>query len=415
MTQAIDQTSVTLRRALTLPLFTLYGLGVTVGAGIYVLIGTTAAQAGAQAWLAFVLAAIVVGFTAFSFAELSTRFPVSAGEAAYVEAGLNSPRLALAVGVLVALSGMISAAAISVGASGYLSGLTGLPGAPLIVGIVVAMGLLAWWGIAQSVMVAAGITVLELLGLGFVIFWGLVMAPGDGVAPAQLLPTSGAFPWAGVAGASLLAFFAFIGFEDMVNVAEEVQNPRIAIPRGILLTLVLAAVLYVATCIAVLLAVPVADLAASAAPLTLVFATAPAAVQAGFSALAVVATINGVLIQMIMASRVLFGLARRGHLPARLATLSPGRKTPSVATALVAVGILGLALFFPIVQLAEWTSLIVLSVFTVVNLSLIALKCRSSGPVGGPVGGGGDHFSVPLIVPVLGVTTSLALLATSVL
>jgi len=398
---------VVLRRALNLPLFTLYGLGVTVGAGIYVLIGTTAALAGGQAWLSFVLAAIVVGFTAFSFAELSTRFPVSAGEAAYVEAGLNRPGLAFIVGLLVAASGMISAAAICVGASGYLSDLTHLPAAPLIVGIVAAMAVLAWWGIAQSVLVAAVITVLEVCGLGFVIFWGLVMAPADGLPPAQLLPTAGSVSWAGIAGASLLAFFAFIGFEDMVNVAEEVQNPRDALPKGIILTLVLAAILYVATCIAVLLSVPMADLAGSNAPLTLVFASAPAAVQNLFSALAVVATINGVLIQMIMASRVLYGLAKRGRLPAVLASLSPRRQTPGAATALVSGCILILALLLPIEQLAAWTSVIVLSVFTVVNLSLIGLKWRGEK--------GGDHFAVPVIVPILGVITSLAMLATSLL
>jgi APA family basic amino acid/polyamine antiporter len=177
-----------LRRSLTLPLLTLYGLGVTVGAGIYVLIGATVAQAGPYAWIAFLLAAFVVGFTAFSYAELATRYPVSAGEAAYVEAGLRRPRLATVVGMLVAVSGIVSASAISVGASGYFGGLTGLPSSPLIVGIVVAMGLLAWWGITQSVIVAAIITVIEILGLAFVIVWGIALSEQNGVPVANLLP-----------------------------------------------------------------------------------------------------------------------------------------------------------------------------------------------------------------------------------
>jgi len=154
-----------LRRALTLPLLTLYGLGVTVGAGIYVLIGATAADAGPYAWAAFLLAAIVAAFTAFSYAELATRYPVSAGESAYVEAGFGRTDLATAVGALVAASGLVSASAITIGASAYLGGLTAAPAPALIVGIVAAMGLLACWGITQSVTAAAIVTVIEIPGL----------------------------------------------------------------------------------------------------------------------------------------------------------------------------------------------------------------------------------------------------------
>lgn len=393
-----------LQRSLTLPLLTLYGLGVTVGAGIYVLIGATVAQAGPYAWVAFLLAAFVVGFTAFSYAELTTRYPVSAGEAAYVEAGFGKPRLATAVGTLVAASGMVSAAAIAVGASGYLGELTGLPSSALIVGIVAAMGLLAWWGITQSVMAAAIITVIEILGLAFVIVWGFALAEPSGVTVSELLPPMQGGHWGSIVAASLLAFFAFIGFEDMVNVAEEVKDPRRTMPRAIAITLAVATLLYIATCIAVLVAVPMADLAGSSAPLTLVFADAPKSVQSGFAAIAVVATVNGVLIQMIMSSRVLYGMADRGGLPKSFARLSPKTRTPTVATAFVALTILCLSLFLPIERLAGWTSQIVLGVFVFVNLSLVALKRRSDAA--------GDHFTVPILVPVCGVITSLALLAT---
>ena len=137
-----------LRRALTTPLLTLYGLGVTIGAGIYVLVGATAKEAGAHASISFLLAAIVVSLTALSYAELATRYPVSAGEAAYVEAGFNAPAMSLIVGLAVAASGMISASAVAMGAASYLHGLVGLPATGLTIAVVSVMGLVAMWGIA---------------------------------------------------------------------------------------------------------------------------------------------------------------------------------------------------------------------------------------------------------------------------
>lgn len=396
-----------LRRSLTLPLLTLYGLGVTVGAGIYVLIGVTAAEAGPYAWVAFLLAAFVVGFTAFSYAELATRYPVSAGESAYVDAGFGRADFATAVGLLVAGSGLVSASAITVGASGYLGSLTGAQPSALILGIVTTMGLLAWWGITQSVVVAGIVTVIEILGLIVVIGWSMAMTERLGVSPKDMIPPVWGGHWTGIISATVLAFFAFIGFEDMVNVAEEVENPRQTIPKAIIYTLVIATVLYLATCIAVSMAVPMEALAGSPAPLALVFADAPEAMQLSFTAIAIVATVNGVLIQMIMVSRVIYGMADRGRLPAYFSRLSARTQTPSVATAFVAICILTLSLFLPIERLAEWTSQIVLCVFVCVNLALVAIKRRAEPS--------GDHFSTPLLVPVCGMFTSGILLAASLL
>ncbi len=403
-----EQDHPTLRRSLTLPLLTLYGLGVTVGAGIYVLIGATVSQAGPFAWIAFLLAAVVVGFTALSYAELATRYPVSAGEAVYVQSGFGRKSLATAIGCLVAISGMISAAAITVGAAGYLAGLIGLPPNILIISIVVSMAMLAYWGITQSVTVAATVTVIEILGLGFVIVWGMHFGGDGGLELSELIPVSGAIPWGAIFSASLLAFFAFVGFEDMVNVAEEVKEPRRTFPKAILITLAVATLLYVATCIAVLLSVPLDALNTSNEPLALVFSNAPQFVQSSFSTIAVVATVNGVLIQMIMSSRVFYGMAARGQLPKVLARLSTNTRTPSIATGFVALSILALSLLLPIHQLAEWTSQIVLFVFVFVNASLIAIK-------NGKKNGQTDHFSIPIFVPILGIIASVALLSASLI
>lgn len=394
-----------LRRALTTPLLTLYGLGVTVGAGIYVLVGTTAAEAGPYAPVSFLIAAIVVAFTAFSYAELSTRYPVSAGEAAYVEAGFRSGKLATVIGLAVALSGMVSAAAVAIGAASYLQGLITAPHALLTIGTVTLMGLIALWGITQSVTVAAIITLIEIGGLIFVSVWGFGFSDPLGLDFVEMIPPLAGPHWIGIGAASLLAFFAFVGFEDMANVAEEVKDPVATMPKAIVLTLIIASLLYVATTTAVLVAVPIDTLANSAAPLSLVFANAPVGIQQSFAIIAIVATVNGVLIQMIMASRVLYGLADRGHLPAVLATVSQRTQTPVVATLAVVCVIILLTLALPIDALAERTSQIVLFVFVLVNAALIRLKLRREKET--------DHFKVPIIIPVFGVLTSVLLFGTA--
>jgi amino acid transporter len=382
-------------------MLTLYGLGVTVGAGIYVLVGTTAAEAGAYAPVSFLLAAIVVAFTAFSYIELSTRYPVSAGEAAYIEAGFRSGTLASVVGLAVALSGMVSAAAVSIGAASYLEELITAPNALLTVGVVTLIGLIALWGITQSVTVAAIITLIEIGGLIFVSVWGFGFSPPLGLDFVEMIPPITGSHWIGIGVASLLAFFAFIGFEDMVNVAEEVKDPLATMPKAIVLTLIIASLLYITTTTAVLVAVPIDTLTNSAAPLSLVFTNAPEVIQHSFAIIAIVATVNGVLIQIIMASRVLYGLADRGHLPALLATVSHRTQTPVVATLSVVCVIIILTLSLPIDALAERTSQIVLFVFVLVNAALIRLKLRREKEA--------NHFKVPIIVPVFGVLTSVLL------
>lgn len=395
-----------LRRALTTPLVVLYGLGVTIGAGIYVLVGATVAEAGPFAPVAFLLAALVVAFTAFSYAELSTRYPLSAGEAAYVEAGFQRGWLATWVGLFVAASGMVSASAVAIGAASYLHEFWAVSEAVLTSGIVITMGLIALWGIAQSVTVAAVITVIEISGLLFVMYWGLNVAEPGGVSITETLTPSEYGHWISIGSASVLAFFAFVGFEDMANVAEEVRNPKDTMPKAIVWTLVLATVLYIGTTISVLVAVPISVLASSSAPLSLVFENAGENTKQAFGLVAIVATVNGVLIQMIMASRVIYGLADRNHLPSVLAKVSPSTQAPVVATLAVTAIILVLSYTLPIHALAERTSQIVLAVFVMVNLALIRLKLNGTD--------GEKSFHVPLIVPVFGVISSVGLLAISI-
>ncbi len=393
----------TLQRSLTLPLLVLYGLGVTVGAGIYVLIGATAAKAGFYAPVSFLLAAFVVGFTGFTYCELSTRYPVSAGEAAYVRQGFDSQTLALVVGLMVVASGVVSSATISVGASAYAQNLVPISSQVLIIAIIVLLGMIAAWGVVQSVALAAVFTLIEIGGLGFVIFYGLINHPDLLGQVGRLVPPLEVGAWAGITSAGLLAFFAFVGFEDIANMAEEVENPRANMPRAIILTLVAATAIYLAVVSTVVLIVPMDKLIVSASPLDLVFAQAGDPIKGAFSIIAILATINGVLIQMVMASRVLYGLAAQGNLPQKLAYIHPKTRTPLVATLIIVGTILGLALFFPIDQLARFTSQIVLIVFMAINAALIKIKLSAKR-------GGDEYFSVPLWVPFMGFSGCLLLL-----
>ncbi len=406
-----------LKRRLSLILVVLYGLGVTIGAGIYVLIGETAAQAGIYAPMAFGVSAMVMAFSAATFSEFVGRLPLSAGESAYVQFGFGSRMMALIVGCIVMLAGIVSSATISLGSAGYLAALLTpvleVDRAWLVLLILLFVTLIACIGILESVAFAAVFTVIEIGGLIAIIAGGFLTQP-DLISqlPSVVPDTLDGEVWATVLSASLLAFFAFIGFEDMVNVAEEVRDPERTMPRAIFITLVLATSLYFLVAAIAVLSVPLDELAASTAPLGLVFGAVTDLPPAVVSAIAIIATFNGIVIQVIMASRVLYGMGDQGTIPGRvgrlLAYVSERTGTPIVATAFVAVIIAVLALNFDISGLATLTSQLILAVFVLVNLALVRVKWRERKGSIEPVG---THiFQVPIMVPVLGAVLSLCLL-----
>lgn len=394
-----------LARRLGPGLLTLYGVGTTIGAGIYVLIGEVAALAGAWTPMAFVLAAVLAGLTALSFTELSARMPRSAGEALYVREAFASERLSLLVGLMVAAAGMISAASVVVGGVGYLRTLVAVPEAPAILVLCLVLGGLAVWGIAESTVAAAVLTLVEIGGLALVIFTGVTSGGQSGLPVDEILIPRSPFPMVGVFAGAVLAFYAFIGFEDIVNVAEEVTDPAKTMPRAIVATLLIAGGLYLAVSVTALAVLPLAELAGAEAPLALVYAAGGGDPRI-LGAIAVLATVNGVLVQMVMASRVLFGLSRQGSLPEFLGRVNPRTHTPIIATALVVAVILVLALLFPIATLAGTTSLVTLAVFALCNLALWRLKQRGPGPADAP--------NLPVWLPVIGAVVSLAVLAVEI-
>ena len=373
-----------LKRQLGFWLLTIYGIGVMVGAGIYVLIGQVAGETGTWAPLAFVLAGVIAAPTAISYAELATRIPESAGEAAYVRAATGSGSMAALAGSAVAIVGVVSAAAVLQGGIGYLRALVDLPVPALVIGIGVVLGCAAILGVIESLVLAAILTIVEVVGLLVVVFAGAT-------GPEVELPAT-AIPISGLAAASLLAFFAFIGFEDMVNMAEETKNPERTMPRAIISALAVTTLLYVLVSWAAVRTVEGSELAASEGPLALVFERATGKGAGFLVIIAVAAALNGVLAQIVMAARVLYGLGRFSPPFKVFHHAHPRFRTPALATALVVALVILLALTAPLVALAEVTSIVLLVVFCIVNLALIILKSGETQPA----------FSVPMAVPVTG-------------
>jgi amino acid transporter len=397
---------VELRRSLSLPLITFYGLGTILGAGIYVLVGKVAGIAGMFAPVSFTLAAITAGLSAFTYMELCSRHPLAGGAAVYTQQGFGLRWLSILVGFLIVLSGLVSAATISRGFVGYFRVFVDVPEMPVIVGAVLVLAVLACWGIAQSVTAAAVATVIEVGGLLLII--GVAYA-SFGALPErlpELIPPFELAAWEGIFLGGFLAFYAFIGFEDMVNVAEEVKNPERNLPRAILLAIVISTTLYLAVSLAAVLALPLDRLSASGAPLALMFEQATGASPKVMAAISLFAVINGALIQIIMAARMLYGMSREGWLPRGVGKINARTQTPVLATVLVSIAVLVLALALPLVTLAKVTSFAILAVFAIISLALIRLK-RAGPPAAGV-------YTVPAWVPYSSMATALILLALQV-
>ena len=391
-----------LRRVLGTPMLVLYGLGVIIGAGIYVLVGTIVATAGGAAPWAFVLAGILAAMTGLSYAELAVRFPEAAGAAAYVKEAFGSDRLSRLTGLAVAAVVIVSTASIARGSAGYLHAFTLLPDAVIAGGLVALFTAVACLGVRESVGIAATMTVIEIGGLLLVIIAGL---PALSAAPdrvSELLPGRGFGTWAGVAAGGFLAFFAFIGFENLANMAEEARAAARSLPRAILFSLGLSTLLYVAVTVVVILALPFDELTSLSAPLLAVAAQADWFSPKVFAGIALLAIANGVLLELIMLARLLYGMARRGWLPVGLAIVSPRLRTPVRATLLGGAITFVLTVALPFVSLVSVTSTITLLVFAGVNVALWRLH-RSR-----PLRYG---FRVPRFIPPLAALANMALVA----
>jgi amino acid transporter len=397
----------TLRRTIGLWQMVLYGSGSMLGSGIYGLIGQAAGAMGAAVWMAFLIALIGAGLTAFSYASLGSRYPRAGGAAYVTQRAYRHGLLTHGVGIAVACSGLTSIAA---GARVIADNLVRLPvmaSWPVtLLALLYLFGLAAivYRGIRESMWVNVVASVIEAGGLMLVIavglrYWGTVdlfetpfSAPDASASLALVLLVQGV----------VLTFFAFLGFEDTLNVAEEVKNPSRTLPIGLLMALALTAILYVGVAVTAVSVVPWRELAQAGAPLAEVMArAAPWFPGWAFIALTIFAVGNTGLINYVTASRLLYGMARDKRLPKSLAKVHPDRRTPHVAVAVVLAVLLALVLAGDVSQLAAATVLLLLLVFSIVNSALVVLKLRPGEPKG--------SFEIPIAIPVLGALVCMTL------
>ncbi len=392
-----------LRRAITPKLLLIFIVGDILGGGIYALVGEVGSETGGAIWAAFVLALVMAAFTAGSYAELVSKFPHAGGAALYVNRAYKVKFLSFLVAFAVVASGITSASALARGFGGdYLGEFIDVKvifGALALLALITLVNLR---GIAESVKLNVGFTLVEIGGLLLIVLIAIVAIFQGDAEPSRAFEFKEGTSIIGatLAGAAL-AFYALVGFEDSVNVAEEVKDPSRTYPRILFIGIGIAGVIYFVVTVGAVSVVPVGDLSQSSGPLLEVVKQGPLGIpEKVFSAIGLLALSNGALINMIMASRLLYGMAREDVVPKPLGVVS-GRQTPWVAilftTAIAAV----LIITGDLSKLADTTVALLLVVFTIVNVTVLVLRRESVDH---------DHFRVPSIVPVLGVAVSIALL-----
>ena len=392
----------TLKRTITLPLLTLYGVGTILGAGVYVLIGKVVGYSGLYAPISFILSAFLAAFTGLSYSELASRIPKNAGEVAYINKAFSNKMLSHIVGYLVILTGIVSAATIAKGFAGYLNVFIEIPDILVITLLILILGGIASWGISESMFTIAMITLIEICGLLIVIFF-----LGDHLAdlPGQIesyIPDLSGTAWSGIFLGAFLAFYAFIGFEDMVNVAEEVVAPEKTIPKAIIISVVISTLLYFVVALIATLAIPIEQISVSKAPLADILAQKGEFFPYLISVISLIAIVNGSLVQIIMASRVLYGMSSQGLLHPALARLNVKTRTPVNSTILVSAVVLFFCFAMPLKTLAETTSSVIIFVFILINVALIRIKYIAPNVEG--------IFKVSYCIPILGALFSFLFL-----
>ena len=390
-----------LKRELGLFETTMYGLGVILGAGIYALIALGAGLAGNMLWLAFLIGAAIAVFTGLSYAELSSRYPKEAAEYNYTRRAFKRESFSFIVGWVLAIGTVIAASTVALGFGGYLYSLTGLDvrvGALALIGL---MTLLNYAGIGESAKFNNFATGVEVLGLLIVIAAAL-LSPPQSNANLLEVPAAG---FSGILAAVTVIFFAFIGFENITNISEEVKDSRRTVPKALLLSLGISTLLYFLVAIAAIREVGWEALSQSKAPLTLVVSRALGSNASLLSYIALFATANTVLMFLIVPSRILYGMARGGSLPGLFGKVG-SRGTPFVTVALVGVAAALIAAPGDIKTVAQLADLGVFIAYLAVNASLIALagSVKNKGGFISP-----RFFGVPVLAW-LGALAALAML-----
>jgi len=352
----------------------MYGVGLILGAGIYVLIGEAAGFAGNSMWISFLLGSIVAIFAGLSYAELSSLFPKAAAEYTFVKNAFKNNFFAFIIGWLTAITSIIVAATVSLGFGGYLTQFIELPitiGAIFLIGI---LSIVNFIGIKESAWANTIFALITAGGLVFIIFLGFTIEPVESVdyfeAPNGMT---------GIILAFVLIFFAFIGFEDMANVAEEVRKPHKTIPKAIILSIVITGIIYILVSLSVIRILNWEELSVSSAPLAdVAHSVLGTNGSITLSLIALFATASTVLITLVAGARILYGMAKSNALPRFLGRIHPKTKTPWIAVVGILITSVGFAFVGDIVIIANITVFAVVITFAVINLAVIVLRYTES-------------------------------------
>lgn len=359
-----------LRREVGLWQLVAYGVGNIIGAGIYVLVGEASGTAGGMVWLAFVIGAGIAALTGLSYAELGAMYPRAASEYVFLGRAYGSRILAFLTEWTMLLTEVVAGSAVAIGFAGYLHGMTGAPGLPTALLLILALGALTLLGIRGSLFLNTVLSLVAIAGLVFVSLLGLLkptpgVVPGHGTAP---------FGFEGVLAAAALVFFAYIGFDNITNLAEETKDPQRTIPRGLMLSVALSTILYVLVGLAVTALAPWQELSRSEAPLAL--AASKALGTPAFHILAIAAlltTANTCLVLMTVSSRIVYGMAREGALPAAAGRVSR-TGAPYLAVIVVVFAMAGFLAMGSTGAIARVTSFGSMFTFALVNLAMLHLR-----------------------------------------
>ncbi|WP_433717664.1 APC family permease [Actinoplanes sp. CA-051413] len=393
----------TLNRVIGPWLLLLFVVGDILGTGVYALTGKVAGEVGGAVWLPFLIAFVVALLTAFSYLELVTKYPRAAGAALYTHKAFGIHFFTFMVTFAVMCSGLTSASSASKAFAGNFAeafDLTlgeGLGLTAVAVGFMTLIALVNFRGVGESVKANVVLTCVELTGLLIVIAigaWALGGGNGDLSRLVQFDSPPGEHAFFSVTAATALAFFAMVGFEDSVNMAEETKDPVRIFPKVMLTGLCITGAIYVLVAISAVALVSPADLNEGDAPLLkVVEAGAPAFPLTVFAFITMFAVANSALINMLMASRLLYGMANERVLPKVLGKVHRTRRTPWVGIVFTTLIAFGLIWFADLTALGGTTALLLLCVFTVVNIAVLVLRRDKVEH---------KHFKAPTIIPIIG-------------
>ena len=385
-------------------LLLLFIVGDILGTGIYALTGQVAKQVGGVVWLPFVVAFIVAVITAFSYLELVSKYPRAAGAALYTHKAFGIHFVTFIVAFAVMCSGITSASTASRAFAANMSNafslnLTGGIGITLLgLGFMAVVAAVNFRGVGESVKANVVLTLVELTGLLIIIFiglWAIGAGQGDVSRVTQFKTVEGGSAFWPVIAATTLAFFAMVGFEDSVNMAEECENPTRIFPKVLLTGLLITGLIYVLVSISAITLVSPEKLGEGETPLLqVVQAGAPNFPVEIFGFITMFAVANSALINMLMASRLVYGMSNERVLPAVLGKVHRSRRTPYIAIGFTTLLAFGLITFVgEVPALGGTTALLLLGVFTVVNIAVLVLRRDRVGH---------QHFHTPTILPILG-------------